>query len=199
MSQTLNLTPSNTALLVMDYQHIILDNYFSKEAASSVLKSTSALIETARQKGIQVIYITVGFREGYPEVSAKNKIFSMIKANNVFKLGDAPTAVHEAVLPKHDEPVIIKNRISGFTGTNLDGILRAKSIDTLILAGLTTTGVVLSTVRQAADLDYQLVIARDCCADPDIHAHNTLMENIFPGQAEVVDAAHIIEQIVAKH
>ena len=61
---------------------------------------------------------------------------------------------------------MVKHRISPFVSTDLETLLRANGIDTLVLAGVHTSGVVLSTVRHAGDLDYRLVIVRDCCADP---------------------------------
>src|SRR5260370_22115041 len=58
-----------------------------------------------------------------------------------------------------------------FVGTDLETLLRANGIDTLVLAGVHTSGVVLSAVRHAGDLDYRLVVVRDCCADPDAEVH----------------------------
>jgi nicotinamidase-related amidase len=47
-------------------------------------------------------------------------------------------------------------------------------------------GVVLSTVRWAADLDYQLLVIADACVDFDDEVHRVLTERVFPGQATVV-------------
>jgi nicotinamidase-related amidase len=56
-------------------------------------------------------------------------------------------------------------------------------------------GVVLSTVRAAADLDYRLVVLRDCCADGDSEVHRVLLDKVFPRQAEVIDARRWAEQL----
>ena len=61
---------------------------------------------------------------------------------------------------------MVKHRVSPFVGTDLETLLRANGVDTLVLAGVHTSGVVLSTVRHAGDLDYRLVVIRHCCADP---------------------------------
>jgi nicotinamidase-related amidase len=62
-------------------------------------------------------------------------------------------------------------------------------IDTLVLAGVHTSGVVLSTVRHAGDLDYRLVVVRDCCADPDGEVHAMLLDIVIAKQAAVVTTA----------
>jgi nicotinamidase-related amidase len=57
-----------------------------------------------------------------------------------------------------------------------------------VLAGIATSGVVLSTIRQAADLDYELTVLEDGCADADPEVHRVLMEKVFPRQASVITA-----------
>ncbi len=71
-------------------------------------------------------------------------------------------------------------------GSDLEVILRAKNIRHLVLAGISTSGVVLSTVREAADKDYQLTVLSDLCADFDEQVHSLLLEKIFPRQAAVI-------------
>ena len=68
-----------------------------------------------------------------------------------------------AVRPQPEDVVVVKHRVGAFSSTDLDMILRAKGVDTLVLTGLATSGVVLSTVRQGADADYRLVVVADCC------------------------------------
>ena len=69
--------------------------------------------------------------------------------------------------------------------------LRAHGIDTLLIMGFATSGVVLSTLRYAADADYQLVV-EDCCADHSAEVHAMLMEKIFPSQATVVSSEDVL-------
>jgi nicotinamidase-related amidase len=93
--------------------------------------------------------------------------------------------VHAALTSLDGEPVITKRRVSAFSGSDLDVLLRAAGADTLILAGIATSGVVLSTLRQAADLDYRLTVLEDACADRDPEVHRVLTEKVFPRQAVV--------------
>ena len=82
-----------------------------------------------------------------------------------------------------------KRRISAFTGSDLEVLLRGYGASSLVLAGVATSGVVLSTVRQAADLDFELMVLSDACADRDPEVHTVLTEKVFPKQATVLTVA----------
>ncbi len=88
--------------------------------------------------------------------------------------------------PWADDLIVVKRRISAFTGSDLDVVLRALNIGHLVLAGISTSGVVLSTVREAADKDFQLTVLTDCCADRDDEVHRVLITKIFPRQTDVL-------------
>ena len=75
--------------------------------------------------------------------------------------------------------------------------LRANDIHDLVIFGYATSGVVLSTVRYGADLDYNLIVVEDCCADSDVEVHEFLTQRIFPRQAEVVGSADVIRALEA--
>ena len=98
------------------------------------------------------------------------------------------TQVHAALSPLPDEPVILKRRVSTFGGSDLDVLLRGAGANALVLGGMSTSGVVLSTVRQAADLDFRITVLADACGDPDAEVHRVLMEKVFPRQAPVTTA-----------
>ena len=103
--------------------------------------------------------------------------------------GSEGAAIHPAAAAREGEPIVVKQRISPFVGTDLEMLLRANGIDTLVLAGVHTSGVVLSTVRQAVDLDYRLIVVRDCCADPDAELNAMLLDMVIAKQADVVTTA----------
>jgi nicotinamidase-related amidase len=173
---------SATALLVMDVQAMIVGRY--ADGDPGYLDRLAAAIAAARQAGHPVIYVTVGFRPGHPEISSRNKIF----AATARAVGDAPddaTRVHPAVAPAAADPIVVKRRVSAFAGGDLDVLLRGLDVDTLVLTGIATSGVVLSTLRQAADLDFRLVVLADACLDADPEVHRVLTEKVFPRQAEV--------------
>ena len=121
-----------------------------------------------------------------------NSIFPAIRETGRFIEGSAGTEVHPAVAPKPGDVVVTKHRVSAFFGTDLDMVLRANGIETLVLSGIATSGVVLSTIRHAADADYRLVVVSDCCADPDPEVHRVLTEKVFARPATVTTADGVI-------
>jgi nicotinamidase-related amidase len=175
---------SRSALLVMDVQNGIVERY-ADGGAEELLDRLARTIGAARDAGVPVIYVRVAFREGHPEVSARNRTFSALSQGGGFVLDDSSTQVHPAVAPQSGEAVVTKKRVSAFAGSDLDMVLRAREIDTLVLTGIATSGVVLSTIREAADRDFGLVVLSDGCLDGDEEVHRVLTEKVFPRQAEV--------------
>ena len=184
------MDPKTSALLVMDFQTAVVEMVAAEKDA--LLSRTSKLIEAARGTGMRVIYVVVGFRAGYPEVSPRNQTFGPIRESGRFAEGSAGSEVHPAVRPKPGEVLVTKHRVSAFAGTDLDMILRANGIDTLVLAGIATSGVVLSTLRHAADADYRLVLVEDCCADRDPEVHRVLVEKVFVRQTTIVKSEAVV-------
>ncbi|HEY3816257.1 MAG TPA: isochorismatase family cysteine hydrolase [Polyangiaceae bacterium] len=195
MSDKLSLDPKTSALLVMDFQTSIVEMIAA--TGDALLTRTAKLADAARAAGMRAIYVVVGFRAGYPEVSPRNQSFGPIRESGRFAEGAAGTEVYPALAPKPGEVVVRKHRVSAFAGTDLDMVLRANGIETLVLAGIATSGVVLSTVRHAADADYRLVVVEDCCADRDAEVHRVLTEKVFPRQATIVKAEDVIAALTA--
>jgi nicotinamidase-related amidase len=183
---------ASTALLVMDVQQGIVDRFGGEQG---YLPRLAAAVQAARETGIRVIYVVVGFRAGHPEVSARNKSFGTIAGTGRFADGDPGAAIHPAVAPVSGDIVVTKRRVSAFTGSDLEVVLRAGDIDHLVLTGIAASGVVLSTLRQAADLDYRLTVLADGCLDADPEVHRMLTEKVFVRQAGVVQIADWIESV----
>ncbi|HET8572960.1 MAG TPA: isochorismatase family cysteine hydrolase [Edaphocola sp.] len=174
---------SKKALLVMDFQNAIVNRITD---AASLLVNTSNAINRAREGSIPVIYVIVGFRQGMPEISSANKSFSATMQHMANADMEEWMTIHPGVAPKENDIVITKRRISAFTGSDLEVVLRGLDIRDLILTGVSTSGVVLSTLREAADKDYGLTVIADCCADPDEEVHRVLTGKVFPRQADVI-------------
>jgi len=175
-----------SALLVMDVQRDIVERFAEGD---DYLPRLSRAIEVARATGIPVIYVVVGFRRGHPEIAASNRTFSAAAAAGRFTEGDPGAQIHPAVAPLSGDPVVTKRRVSAFTGSDLEVLLRGLGVGTLVLTGIATSGVVLSTLRQAADLDYRLVVLSDACLDADPEVHRVLTGKVFPRQADVLTVA----------
>lgn len=178
---------TTAALLVMDIQNGVVERFAG--GAPALLPLLAWSIAAARGAGMPVVYVRVGFREGAPEVSANNLSFSRLAGSDAFAETSPDTQIHAAVAPQAGDIVVTKRRVSAFAGSDLEVVLRALRVDALVLTGIATSGVVLSTLRQAADLDFHLTVLADGCADRDPEVHRVLMEKVFPRQATVTTAA----------
>ena len=174
------------ALLVMDVQNGVVDRI--AEQAGPLLAVLTTTMAAARGAGVPVIYVRVAFRPGASEVSPNNRIFSNVAGLGAMGESDPVTQVHDAVAPQHGDVVVTKRRVSAFAGSDLDVVLRSLGIDSLVLTGIATSGVVLSTLRQAADLDFELTVLRDGCVDADSEVQSVLMDKVFPRQAFVTSS-----------
>ena len=186
--------PAHTAVLSMDCQSSIVSAY-AKDDKDAFLNRALIVLNHARATGMTVIHVQVGFRPGLPEVSSRNVLFGAIKSSAQWqKLFEGPSGMIPSVIaPKGGEIVITKHRVSAFAGTNLAMILRANEIDTLVLFGIATSGVVLSTLVEAADQDFRLCVVKDCCADMDPALHDCLINKFFPSRATVLLAREFAE------
>lgn len=190
----ITLNKSTTALLIADFYAEMM-NTIPHAVERGVVAKTQELQRVARESGIMVCYSATVFRPGYPEISDRNKTFSQRKASGQPAVFDPIQVIHEAVRPLEGEVVAGKHRVNAMFGTDLEMSLRANNIDTIVMLGYATSGVVLSTTRYAADADFRLFIVEDCCSDQDVEVHDFLTQKIFPRQAEVVSAADVIQAL----
>mgnify|MGYP001956018607 CR=1 FL=1 len=178
--------PERTALLVMHYQTDILGLFPS--VAPALLANTRSLCNAARQTGVSVYFANIQFSPGYPEVSPLNKNGQGIKQLGLF-MGDE-LSPELGRLPS--EPLIIAHRASVFFGTDLQVRLSARGIDTLMMVGIASTGVVLSSVAHASDADFRLLTVKDCCYDPDPVVHDHLFATAFASRTTVLSLAEAL-------
>lgn len=194
MPEPLVVNKSKTAVLCMDCQNDIVKNYPSA-TEGGMLKKTSAVLEAARKAGIPVIYVVVRFREGYPEVSPRNTSFSGIKKAGILREGTPGGEIHADVAPRPGDIIVTKRRVGAFSTTDMNAVLSGRGAETIVLMGIATSGVVLSTVRHAADADFGIVVLSDCCADRDPEVHRVLLEKVFPRQATVTTSDEFIKAV----
>jgi nicotinamidase-related amidase len=184
------IDPRRAALLVMDYQNGIVDMLGEPDDLLSLAANAIAIV---RRAGGQVGYVRVAFEdadlESIPPTSRMGQRVGT--APQAFHNDSPNTALHDRVAPEPGDIIVRKVRVGAFSTTDLDAQLRERDIDTLILAGISTSGVVLSTVRDAHDRDYRVVVLADATADPQPDVHAFLTERIFPGQADVITVAEL--------
>lgn len=184
------MTQANKALLVMDMQSSIVGMLSNAE---NLISNMAKAIAAARKHDVPVIYVVVGFRRGLPEISMNNKSFSAAKERMANVDVHEWIKIHPGIAPQEHDIVVTKRRISAFVGSDLEVVLRGQNIHHLVLTGIATSGVVLSTFCEAADKDFQLTVLEDCCADRDEEVHRVLTTKIFPRQAEVVAVAEWLQ------
>jgi nicotinamidase-related amidase len=183
---------THTALLAMDCQAGIVSIY--AKPPEEFIDRASTVLRAARRAGMLVVHVQVGFRPGLPEVSSRNKLFAAIKSSPQHQefFQGAAGAIHPALGPEPGDVVVTKHRVSAFTGTDLEMLLRAREIESIILFGIATSGVVLSTLLHASDCDYKLTVITDCCADLDAQLHEALLTRLFPQRADMLTAAEFV-------
>ncbi|KAH7014222.1 isochorismatase hydrolase [Microdochium trichocladiopsis] len=174
--------------------------------AAKVLDAVRAANKTGNKPPTTIVHVNVAFRPGRPELNPGSSIASRVKdmPANVFVEGDQSVALFDeltipaAAKSEDEEPAnevfVTKRRVSALSGTDLPTILRGRGINHLVLCGVVTSGAVLSTLREAADMDYGLTVLGDLCMDSDEEVHRVLVEKVFTKQAEVLTA----EEWVAK-
>ncbi|MCT9010481.1 cysteine hydrolase family protein [Streptomyces rhizosphaerihabitans] len=192
MSTAPALDPTHTALLVMDYQPVILAVLPEDGDRKALLDRVAGAIADVRAYGGTIAYVRVGFTEAdWDAVPAVNKSFAPLAQHRVMHHEDPATAIHERLAPQDGDITVRKIRYGGMSTTDLDQQLRERGITTLVVSGISTSGVVLSTVIDAADLDYRLYVLSDGVADPDTEVHNVLLHKVFPSRAHIIDTAEL--------
>lgn len=197
---------TNTALVLLDIQKGIMMSSFPTETpgylsqASKLLEAVRSANQSGNKPPITIVHVNVAFRPGRPELNPESSMGSRLKAvpANLFVEGDQSVALFDELMPapkpdtahprQQDDVFVTKRRVSALSGTDLATVLRGRAVTHLVLCGVSTSGAVLSTVRQAADLDYKLTVLSDLCLDKDDEVHRLLVDKVFPMQAEVLKA-----------
>ena len=181
-------------MILLDLQDGILDSR-AKDQKADYLSRVSTSIQRARAAGLHIIYVKTRFRPGHPDLSKRNQFLAPLASQGLFIEGDATVNISQEVAPAEGDIVITKRRVSAFSGTDLETVLRSLEVNTLVLAGVATSGAVLSTMRQAADMDFILTIVSDLCLDPDPEIHQILIEKVFPRQGVVTTCREWLEKL----
>jgi nicotinamidase-related amidase len=171
-----------TALLMLDFQAGIADKPFAAYAVARALVAQRA----ARKACTLTLCSKVRFRAGLADISERNLAFGAATQKDLF-VGEASRLL-DAVGADRASLTVDKNRFSAFSGNNLEVVLRSQEIEHLVLCGVSTSGVVLSTFAEAVDRDYSITVLKDACADPLPTLHAVLIDQLFPRSARVCSA-----------
>ncbi|MFC4911591.1 cysteine hydrolase family protein [Actinomadura gamaensis] len=167
-----------TALIIGDVQQGITGSY---PFAKAVVPPLTELLPRARAGGALVVFVHFGFRPNGADLPPDNELFrSFFEAGDAFHEGSSGTEID---LPVADEDVVVmKRRASAFAGTDLDLVLRARGVDTVVVAGVATSAMVAATCYDAADRGYHVEVLRDGCGDGDQAIHDFFMDAVFPAR-----------------
>ena len=179
------MNDSTTAVLTLDIQDGLLD---LAPEARIVVPAAERVLRCAREHSMLIIHVGLGFEPGYPEIPTASPIWGKLRDLRLFEKG-SPSARFVGSLRDPADTVIYKQRVSAFTDTPLDLILRSQDITTVVLMGISTSHVVFSTLRSAIEKDYACVIIQDGCFDTEPALHDILIDKVFAREATVVTAA----------
>jgi nicotinamidase-related amidase len=188
----IEISIAQTALVLADFQLAVLGSLPSLSGTEVVVPAESALAR-ARAAGLTVAHVRVAFAEDdYGRIPSANKMFAPVAVARYLGAESPEAQFDHRLAPAGAEIVARKTRVGVFSTTDVHEQLQARGVGSLVVAGVSTSGVVLSTVRAAADLDYQVFVLADACADHDPEVHAFLVERVFPTQATVLSTAEFV-------
>jgi nicotinamidase-related amidase len=174
------------ALVIIDMQRDFLEpGGFGAALGNDVSRLQAAVapcrsvLDAARQLGMLVIHTREGHRPDLSDApphkvergDPKNRIGARGPMGRILVRGEPGYDIIAELSPQPDEPVIDKPGKGAFYQTDLELMLRNRSIDTLFVAGVTTEVCVNTTVREANDRGFRCIVLSDCCASyfPEFH------------------------------
>ena len=206
------LTPSETALLVIDVQNAYLERPdrarlppaeqarydlwtpFHERMRKSVIPNTARMLDLARARGIECLFARIAChtKDGRDRSLSQK----MPGWNNLLMPKDEePSQLVAELAPRADEIVVTKTTDSALTGTNLRLILHNLGIRTVICCGIFTDQCVSSTVRSLADESYGVVVLEDCCAAATMDLHAKELEIINMIYCHVMRSDELVSQL----
>jgi len=193
-----SISPQSTALVLLDLQTGNLDRLPEKE---QLITNATSLLASCRKRCLTVAHVQVAFEEeDYQRLSPNNKaFFYLLSKGSAMEQGIHASLphmrFHPNLTPLPEEIVVRKTRIGAFSTTDLYDQFQRRNITTLILAGVGTSGAVLSTVRDACDKDYAMTVVSDACADKESMIHDFLIKYILPKTCHILTTKEFIADI----
>ena len=178
------------AVLVVDFSCGFTDPEcaLGSELTAEV-EATRRLLDEAREKGLPVIFTTIGF-----EPSLKDAALWVEKAPALadLQIGGRWVEIDPRLERREEEPVVLKKGASAFFGTNLASILFAQRVDSVILCGATTSGCIRATAIDLLQYGFPTLVPRECVGDRAQAPHDA---NLFDIQAKYADVVSVDEAI----
>lgn len=151
-----------------------------------VIAAATRLFDICRGSGIPIVSVRIAFRADHADVIQNCKIFRDVVAAKAMVEGSWGAEFHEGLAPITGEFVVKHTRVNAFHGSQLAEVLEILKAERLIVAGIATNSVVLTTVAAAADMGYDVIVVGDACSSGNFHLHESSLENMKL-VSEVVD------------
>ncbi len=160
-----------SALLMLHWQNSVANpkgvwgkDLYPQVKKNNSIKNAKKVLKAAREKGMLVIYVNIGWRTGFPEVPKKQyyPLIQGAKDENKGIVGSWDVEVISSLKPKKDEITVINYGSDSFESTDLNLILRSNKIDHIYVSGQCIEHVVATTVKRAANMGYNSTILKDC-------------------------------------
>lgn len=147
----------------------------AQAAERGIIAKANQALELADRHDWLSILVKVGFSSGYPDLPAHSAMFGKLQTVGALEAGTRGMAFHPDLKAQLADVVMTKPRVSAFYSTSLEASLRARRIERLVIAGVSSAWAVQSTVRDAHDRDYQVIVLEDACAAASLEEHQQSM------------------------
>lgn len=191
--------PRWACLLVVDVQNDFVSPKGSAaqrgddvNAAQAMVPRLTRLIEEARRVGLTIVYIRTTHSE-WTDTPSWIYRKSQEKTLSTCREGSWGAEFYDGISPLPDERVVIKHRYSAFINTDLNTVLKAKGIESVLVTGVATNVCVETTTRDAYMFDYYVTMVEDCAAAYEPRLHEGTLENIRRHFGLVASSEEIIE------
>jgi maleamate amidohydrolase len=168
------------------------DGPFALPSPEAAVEATASLVTAARTTGYPVVWTAVRYTTGL----ADGGLFAVKVPALACFAEDAPGGWGELVLePQPGEPVVVKQYASAFFGTSLAASLHTLGVDTVVVAGVSTSGCVRATAMDALNSGFRPQVVRDACADRSEALHLNNLADLDAKYADVVDLAEALAHL----
>src|ERR1700733_2051392 len=181
------------ALCIVDFVNGFVDPaIFGGGNIAEAVAKTVALLAAARARRLPGAFSRVVYGEdGSDDCAFVRKVPALASLTE-----HAPASQIVAQLaPKPDETILRKTQPSAFFGTGYAEQLRQRGVDTVIVAGCTTSGCVRATVVDAMSHDFRTIVARDCVGDRSVAAHDANLFDMEQKYADLMDANAMVARL----
>ncbi|MFC7154234.1 isochorismatase family protein [Halomarina halobia] len=160
----------------------------------SVVESTGRLLAAFRERDLPRYFTTVAYEESYGDAGV---FVEKVPALRELRLGTDAVRVDERIAPREGERVILKKYASAFFGTDLSTELTTAGADTLVVAGVTTSGCVRATAVDSLQHGYRTIVPRDAVGDRAAEPHRANLFDIAAKYGDVVTTDEVLAELGA--